>query len=327
MTDLVDKLDSTLGPIGGATKARQPEGIAGETRAPAGLEPLTGFLCQPEMTIEKAQRILTDGLALEFSHDLLQSARDMVKRTIPPSRMKAHQREIRERYEREEPRLQMPNLDGCRVERISSDQAKEVILKYEWLGTMGRAVACYGLLAADDDLIGVAVFGWPSAVESRDICGRDNRELAVCLERGACVHYAPSNSASFLIANAVKLAARDHGWQIFYAYADPEAGEYGTVYQACNWLYIGQGVGRTPGRLREDWRLPDGKVLSSRSLRHRGMKRPDAIAAGWTPIYRHPKHKYVHFEGTRRQRNSFHAALRYPVLPYPKRGQQRLENR
>lgn len=41
------KLVSTLGPIGGTT-VRQPEGIAGETSAPAGLEPLNvGFLNRP----------------------------------------------------------------------------------------------------------------------------------------------------------------------------------------------------------------------------------------------------------------------------------------
>jgi hypothetical protein len=28
----------------------------------------------------------------------------------------------------------------------------------------------------------------------------------------------------------------------FFAYGDPEAGEYGAVYQASNWLYIGQGL-------------------------------------------------------------------------------------
>lgn len=41
------RLVPTLGPIGGTT-VRQPEGIAGETRAPAGLEPLNlGFLHRP----------------------------------------------------------------------------------------------------------------------------------------------------------------------------------------------------------------------------------------------------------------------------------------
>lgn len=237
----------------------------------------------------------------------------------PGSRPKAYQREIRERYEQEEPRGRLRSLDGCRVEKITSEEARAVILKYEWLGTMGRSVATYGLRSADGDLLGAAVFGWPSAVQSRDICGVEHRARAVCLERGACVHWAPPNAASYLISQAVGQAAKDHDWRIFYAYADPEAGEIGTVYQACNWLYIGQGVGRTPGRLREDWVLPDGSALSSRSLRHRKLKRQEAIGLGWRPVYKHPKHKYVHLEGTRTERRALYAALRYPPQPYPKR--------
>lgn len=261
--------------------------------------------------------MLTPGLDLVFPEVQIF---DRVERSAPDFAKKAHQRAIRESFATVEPRDQLPNLDGCRVEQISTDAARSVILKYEWLGTMGRCMATYGLLTSGNELLGAAVFGWPAAVQSRDICGTQNRQVAICLERGACVHYAPPNAASFLIANSVKQAANDYGWKIFYAYADPEAGEIGTVYQACNWIYIGQGVGRTPGRFREDWQLPCGKVLSSRSLRHRKMRRSDALAAGWKPIYKHPKHKYVHFEGTRSERRQLLNALRYPPLPYPKRG-------
>jgi hypothetical protein len=261
-------------------------------------------------------------LPLEFSaRDLRQSeeVRSTVLRSLPGVSDKAHQRVIREQHALREPRPQIANLNGCGVVPIDRAEAESVILKYEWLGTMGRSVAMYGLRGADGDLLGAAVFGWPSSVESRDICGKERRELAICLERGACVHYAPKNAASYLIATAVKQAAADHGWRIFYAYADPEAGEIGTVYQACNWLYIGQGVGRTPGRLREDWKLPDGRVLSSRSLRHRGLKRQEALDLGWKPVYKHPKHKYVHFDGTRTERSELRKALRYPPQAYPKR--------
>ncbi len=229
----------------------------------------------------------------------------------------AYQRAIREIEARYEPRAVRDNLDGCRVSAVTNAEARKIILRYEWLRTMGRAAACYGLRAPDLELLGVVCFGWPSSPESRDICGRDLREAAVCLERGACVHWAPPNAASYLIRQAIKLAHRRHGWEIFYAYADEEAGEIGTVYQASNWNYIGQGVGRTPGRPREDFRAPDGKIISSRALRHRGLTKRQVLADEWTVIYRNPKHKYVWFEGRRRK----HLAklCRYPFLPYPKR--------
>jgi hypothetical protein len=240
---------------------------------------------------------------------------------VDGSTTKAHQRVIREQRQLSEPRPAIADLGGCWVGPISRDAAKEIILAYEWLGDMGRAVACYGLHSAGGEVIGAAVFGWPSSPESRDVCGRENRELAVALERGACIHYAPPNAASFLISRAVKLAAADHGWRIFFAYADPAAGELGVVYQACNWLYLGAGVGRTPDRWRVDWLIPeeDTKIIASRTLRHRGIKIAEAQEKGWVPVYQNPKHKYVHFEGNRRERPALLAALRFDRKPYPKR--------
>jgi hypothetical protein len=247
-------------------------------------------------------------------------------RVAPPISPKAWQRIIRERHQDEDDRPALTSTQGCWVEAISREEAEPFILRYEWLGTMGvSTTATYGMYAPGGELIGVSCFGFPGSPQSRDICGADNRNLAVCLERGACSHRAPPNGASFLISRSVKLAAQDRGWRIFYAYADPQAGEIGTVYQACNWLYIGQGVGRSRNKgkfsLRQDWMIPEegNKVISSRTLRNRGILIRQAREMGWIPVYRHPKHKYVHLEGTRTERRQLLAQLRYPVQPYPKR--------
>jgi hypothetical protein len=78
------------------------------------------------------------------------------------------------------------------VEAISRDEAEPFILRYEWLGTLGRgASAIYGMRSSEGELIGVACFGLPGSIQSRDICGQHNRHLAICLERGACSHHAP----------------------------------------------------------------------------------------------------------------------------------------
>ena len=146
--------------------------------------------------------------------------------------------------------------------------------------------------------------------ESRDVCGRSNRHLAICLERGACVPDAPANAASFLISWAVKLAAAEHGFRIFYAYADPQAGEVGTVYQAMDWLRIAD------TRRVENYRLPDGETISERSLRHRGISRQDALDGGAEVIVRPSKRKYVTFAGDKRERRALRGALRSVVQPY-----------
>jgi hypothetical protein len=236
---------------------------------------------------------------------------------------KAWQRVIREQHQAEDPRPPLESLTGCWVEPMAWGEAEEFILKYEWLGTMGRATATYGLRAPDGELIGVACFGLPGAAQSRDLCGKDRRSLAICLERGACSHRAPANASSFLISRATKMAADEHGWRVFYAYGDPEAGEFGTVYQACNWRYVGQGVGRGKRKgLRADFFIPDeNKTIANRTLHCRGLTEAKARALGWIPQWRHPKHKYVHFEGTRTERKGLLAALRYSVLPYPQRAE------
>jgi hypothetical protein len=222
-------------------------------------------------------------------------------RTRP--RTKAFQRIIRERT---------PTLAGCYVEEVTTGEARQLILRYEWLAKMPvRPAASYGLKTATGALLGVAVFGWTGSPQSRDICGKDNRSLAICLERGACAPDAPDNAASFLVSRAIKMAAADQGWRIFFAYADPQAGEVGTIYQACNWLFIGDTAAT------ENYRMPDGTILSERSLRHRKMKRQDALDAGAEVIVRTPKHKYVTFTGDRRDRSRLRRTLRYEPMPYP----------
>ena len=167
----------------------------------------------------------------------------------------AHQRKKREEFMIEEPRQPVRSLDGYTVELISRAAAQPIILKYEWLGTMGQTSTFVGLFSPARELEGVVCFGMGPQGDTRRIVG----EPALCLERGACVHYAPPNAASFLITHACKLVHRLNGVAIFYAYADPEAGEYGAVYQAANWTYLGQGLKNGKERPKRTMVLPPEK--------------------------------------------------------------------
>src|SRR5262245_57949890 len=120
------------------------------------------------------------------------------------------------------PRQPAPSLDGYAVETISRNDALPLIMRYEWLGNPGTANLFVGLKSPDRELQGVACFGYgPAGIGMRQRLGGP----ALCLERGACVHYAPRNAASFLITHACKLVCRITGTERFYAYADPMAGE------------------------------------------------------------------------------------------------------
>jgi hypothetical protein len=233
----------------------------------------------------------------------------------------AHQFLMRQREAERDPRPAMTSLDGCTVERIAMGDTKPIIMRYEWLGTTPSApIAAYGLRDPSGELIGVTVFGHPNGTGSGNLCGREHRHLSICLQRGACVHWAPKNAASFLITRASRMAASEHGWRIFHAYADRAAGEIGTVYQACGWLYLGTNVGRGT---RTRWRFfnrREGRWYSERALVARkldmGALRRDP---NWTAELQEDKGRYVHFEGSHRERRELRKALRYPLLDYPRR--------
>ena len=202
--------------------------------------------------------------------------------------MIAHQRIIREREGRIDLRSAPASLRGYTVDEITHDDALEIILQYEWLGTLGHCTIFMGLKAPDGELQGVACFGYgpPSPIRKQRI-----GEPALCLERGACVHYAPKNAASFLISRACKLIYKYTGVARFFAYCDPEAGEYGGIYQACGWVYLGQGLQNGNNRrlraaVLRPGRDPDDpkQWQSTRVLRDHGLTYETAEAKGWTVL-------------------------------------------
>jgi len=253
---------------------------------------------------------------------------------------KCYQRHIRELWEEREKREQLPSLSGAEIKKITNEQAKEIIWKYEWLHSLGSGIiACYGLFI-DDELLGVDCFG-KMGQKVGEICvgstPEETRELAaktVALQRGACVPWAPKNAASHLIRQACRLARKDYGWQIFFAFSDSDAGEVGTVYQAANWSYIDKVRGRPEKSYHSDYRSPDGKTrLTSYQINHKTaavMKKLYSVPKdvpfrewlkdqGWVAIKHYAKGKYIWFEGSPSEKDKLKKLSRYAPRPHPKR--------
>lgn len=233
--------------------------------------------------------------------------------------MTAHQRVIRDRFMASDPREIVSSLAGFSVEVISRDDALQIILHYEWLGTMGHATHFVGLLSRERVLFGVACFGHGPGGFSEKLLGGP----AWCLERGACIHYAPRNAASFLINRACKLIYRITDIPIFYAYADPEAGEYGAVYQAAGWLYLGRGLqGHRGDRARRCKVLAPGldpnvktNWKTTRVLRqNRRLSFTEAQSLGWR-IERNHEAKHVYATNVSRRRHNW--LRQFPARSYP----------
>jgi hypothetical protein len=161
----------------------------------------------------------------------------------------------------------VPHLDVGKaiVRPVSWHLAKQIILAYEWLGTMGAGVTNYygiffGNYCAGVTTFAPAGFNIPSLAKTFKIEGSKLRYLA----RGANVHWSPKGANSKLIAHSLKFE-KALGGKLAIAFADSDAGEIGTVYQATNWIY----VGKTTSSWKQ-WVSPlenYGRAISSRKRR------------------------------------------------------------
>jgi len=159
--------------------------------------------------------------------------------------------------------------------------------------------------------------------------------------RGACAPWAHPHSASYLIAASCRLMS-ERGFHIFVAYSDAEAGEIGTVYQACNWIAVeptkqGSSMFAWPGKKGKGFK--DGKLRDERNIQHfvrsrrfkgqpiaaykikctRREYRERMVKEGFLFFKATPKRRYVGFYGDKRLVRELRAALRWNEVPYPKR--------
>jgi hypothetical protein len=273
-------------------------------------------------------------------NEIFQQAHKEAYRRFKSQPSKCYQRHIREVWGELESKPTIPSLKGARVERITRQDAEKIILKYEWLagvGTaspMGRGISAYYGLKLDGEILGASCWGRMGGAIG-NICGLEYANQTVCLMRGACVPHAPDNSASFFTRNACRQAYKDFGWEVVFAYSDTmDAGEMGTVYQACGWYFLGEGIG---SNVHTDFISPDGsRKITSYQLNHQNDKYSLMRSLGWTPedgamrswLDFHGwvrkispvKKKWAWFEGPNRE--ELKSKCRHPFLPYPKRNSE-----
>jgi len=118
---------------------------------------------------------------------------------------------------------------------------KEFIHRYEWLGSMGQFPTHRFVSMYNDIVCGAMVFSIPNAFSK--LLGDGTHEIERLIARGACSSFTPKNLASNLIMKSIKWMVKNTRFRLFVAYSDPDAGELGTVYQACNFYYIGNTSG------------------------------------------------------------------------------------
>lgn len=234
----------------------------------------------------------------------------------------AWQRQLRDRYAD----IPAPDVDlslkTSRVRPIGRRMAENIILRYEWLGTMASSSHHYGIFFGNycAGATCVAVGSGTAGSNVAAFFGLEPRQMAI-LARGACVHWAPNGANSRLVSWTAKLVARDSAAKLMIAYADTDAGEIGTIYQACGWTYIGQSASV------HQYVAPNGRIYDRRILHARGTARGVSgrqyaaylIAHGWRRQDSNPKHRYVTILD--RSDAALVDRIGAMALPYPKRSQ------
>lgn len=191
----------------------------------------------------------------------------------------AWQRQLRDSYVDEPAPDVSLELRTAIVRPISRAIAERVILRYEWLGTLPPVQRYFGIFFGPyiAGVTAVAVGNGTAGAFTSMQYGIGRRELAT-LTRGACVHWAPPGTNSKLVAWTVRLLRElEPDVKLMVAYADSEAGEIGTIYQASGWTYIG------PGAKVIEWVSPSGKVWNTRAMGATSHDNGKTTSRGWAP--------------------------------------------
>lgn len=138
-------------------------------------------------------------------------------------------------------------------ERMTSEH-RLFIERYEWLGKVGWAVKWCFTARHEGKLAGVVLMSEPTMATKY-------KQYEALIQRGAASSWAPKNLNSMLVMFGCRWMVQNTGKRLFTCYSDPAAGEIGTIYQACNFMYLGRGFGIKKGIL-----LPSGRLVSPREF-------------------------------------------------------------
>ena len=204
------------------------------------------------------------------------------------------------------------------VRSVSYQTAEKVILEYEWLRSMPASAMFQFGIYFGGYCGGVEVFGgYPDENMWKTYKWKP---VAIHIHRGACVHWTPVGTASHLISECLKWFRNNTPYRVFTATVDEEAGEIGTIYQACGFDYIGKYGESGHGRF-----FVDGKEIHPRTLYSmHGTSARDKIKAIYgNRVVVHEKQNfkkwYFKFIGSRKEIKENRKTIEKLIKPYPKR--------
>ena len=148
--------------------------------------------------------------------------------------------------EQEAAGLRVSDFDFDFVPKEDKEKCSEIrtfIERHEWLGKLPIWVThrFTARLKSNGTLAGTIILATPNSFSN--LLGEENKNREKLIARGACISWSPKNLGSWLIMKSLRWMVKHTEFRYFTAYSDPEAKELGTIYQACNFIYLGQKFG------------------------------------------------------------------------------------
>lgn len=126
------------------------------------------------------------------------------------------------------------------IDSIPLGMAQELIAAFHYArGSANTAVYRHGLFHRDDPLgcLGAALWMPPTRAAAEAVDPDWRRVLT--LSRLVIEPGMPTNAASFLLGQSIRLIRRDGRFRTLVTYADEGQGHTGAIYRATNWAYTG----------------------------------------------------------------------------------------
>lgn len=260
--------------------------------------------------------------------------------------------------------LERINFDPFQLKASSFDLNSEkfnkelvdFILRYEWLGSLGVTPKWSFTARYRGNLAGVIFINEPTSYSK--LLGQDTMKYEALIQRGATISWAPKNLGSRLLTYACRWMVNNTNKRLFIGYGDPKALEIGTIYQACNFEYLGNNFGTS--FLYRHPLIKNNRTFSSQSLnrtsafkrwckttniipkkewfKENGFKNsqtiPEGVKSAWNnwkkgilseaeTFLTERKHKYVLLLGkNRKEYKTLKKFKTYICKPYPKRNEE-----
>lgn len=212
------------------------------------------------------------------------------------------------------------NLGEAKITEVTRKFASSIIEEYEWLGCMPAISSYHYGIFFDGVCGGVVVFG-PEYSENLGVWDKYGYTgKLLLLSRGVCLHWTPKNTASKLIMQSIKqLPAK---FEVITATVDGLAGEFGTIYQACNFYYVGSMREKDGKERPRIGVLLDGKLYGSRSIISKfGTRKKEEILCRFPEAKFIPQKSKGRYFLFRRNKKTHVKSIEHLIKPYPKRGE------